>query len=74
MRKIIYTTDAIESLNSQMWKPVGDEEYFPGDEASIKLIHLSASAQRQSVIASLAILRKCPGWAMSTSRTTPPMF
>ena len=41
VRKIIYTTNAIESLNSQVRKAVRNKGHFPSDEAAIKLIYLA---------------------------------
>jgi putative transposase len=40
IRKIIYTTNAIESLHSQVRKAVRVRGHFPGDEAALKLIWL----------------------------------
>lgn len=45
VRKIIYTTDAIESLNMQMRKVIKNRRYFPNDEAALKLINLASLAQ-----------------------------
>lgn len=41
VRKIIYTTNAIESLHSQVRKTIRNKGHFPSDEAAIKLIYLS---------------------------------
>ena len=41
VRRIIYTTNAIESLNSQVRKAVRNKGHFPSDEAAIKLIYLA---------------------------------
>lgn len=40
VRRIIYTTNAIESLHSQVRKAVRGRGHFPSDEAAIKLIWL----------------------------------
>lgn len=40
LRKIIYTTNAIESLNSGVRKAVNSRGHFPSDEAATKLIWL----------------------------------
>jgi transposase-like protein len=40
IRKIIYTTNAIESLHSQVRKSVRTRGHFPGDQAATKLIWL----------------------------------
>ena len=41
VRRIIYTTNAIESLNSQVRKAVRNKGHFPSDEAAIRLIYLA---------------------------------
>jgi len=41
VRKIIYTTNAIESLHSQVRKSIRNKGHFPSDEAAIKLIWLA---------------------------------
>jgi putative transposase len=40
IRKIIYTTNAIESLHSQVRKSVRSHGHFPSDQAATKLIWL----------------------------------
>jgi putative transposase len=40
IRKIIYTTNAIESLNYQLRKITKNRGHFPSDEAAIKLLYL----------------------------------
>lgn len=40
VRKIIYTTNAIESLHSQVRKAVRSRGHFPSDEAASKLLWL----------------------------------
>ena len=41
VRKIIYTTNAIESLNSGVRKSIRNKGHFPNDEAATKLIWLA---------------------------------
>ncbi len=41
VRRIIYTTNAIESLNSQVRKAVRNRGHFPNDRAATKLIFLA---------------------------------
>jgi putative transposase len=41
VRKILYTTNAIESLHSQVRKAVRNKGHFPSDEAAAKLIFLA---------------------------------
>ncbi|MDQ2947156.1 MAG: IS256 family transposase [Acidobacteriota bacterium] len=40
VRKMIYTTDAIESLNAKLRRSVRSRGHFPSDEAALKLIWL----------------------------------
>jgi len=41
IRRIIYTTNAIESLNNTLKKTIKNRASFPSDEAAIKLLYLS---------------------------------
>lgn len=41
IRKIIYTTNAVESLNSTMRKIIKTRGSFPNDEAALKLLYLA---------------------------------
>jgi putative transposase len=41
IRKVIYTTNAIESLNSSVRKVIKNRGHFPNDEAATKLIYLT---------------------------------
>jgi len=41
VRRIIYTTNAIESLHSQVRKAIRNKGHFPSDEAAMKLIFLA---------------------------------
>ena len=41
VRKIIYTTNAIESLHMQLGKVLNNWGHFPSDEAATKLIYLA---------------------------------
>ena len=41
LRKIIYTTNAIESLHSQMRKNIASRKVFPTDDSLIKLLYLN---------------------------------
>ena len=42
IRKVIYTTNAIESLNSVIRKSVRKRKLFPNDNAAIKVVYLAA--------------------------------
>jgi putative transposase len=41
IRKIIYTTNAIESMNNTLKKTIKNRASFPNDEAALKLLYLS---------------------------------
>jgi transposase-like protein len=41
IRKVIYTTNAIESLNSVIRKSVKTRKVFPSDDAALKVIYLA---------------------------------
>ena len=41
VRKIIYTTNAIESLHGQVRKAIRNKGHFPSDQAAPKLIYLA---------------------------------
>jgi transposase-like protein len=41
MRKIIYTTNAIEGLNAQLRKNTSNRKVFPNDESVIKILYLN---------------------------------
>ena len=41
VRKIIYTTNAIESLHMQLLKVIKNRGHFPSDQSAIKLIYLA---------------------------------
>lgn len=68
LRKIIYTTNAIESLNYQLRKIIKNRGHFPNDDAAIKLLWLAirdiedkrarARAKEKGLP---AIARKAPG-------------
>jgi len=41
IRKIIYTTNAIESLNSVIRKSINNRKIFPNDQSALKVIYLA---------------------------------
>ena len=41
IRKVIYTTNAIESLNSQLRKTTKNKRVFPNDNAVFKMLYLT---------------------------------
>ena len=44
IRKVIYTTNAIESLNSVIRKAVNNRKVFPHDQAAMKVVYLAIDA------------------------------
>jgi putative transposase len=68
VRKIIYTTNAIESLNYQLRKIIKNRGHFPSDDAVIKLLWLAIrdiedkrARQRAAEAGKKAADRKAPG-------------
>jgi len=47
IRKIIYTTNAIESLNSVIRKAIKNRKIFPNDDSALKLIYLAVNRASQ---------------------------
>lgn len=47
VRRLIYTTNAIEALNSKIRRAVRTRGHFPSDEAAAKLIYLALNATLQ---------------------------
>jgi len=44
IRKVIYTTNAIESLNSVIRKAVNNRKVFPNDDSALKVVYLAIQA------------------------------
>lgn len=44
IRKVIYTTNAIESLNSVIRKPVKTRKFFSSDHSATKVVYLAIKA------------------------------
>lgn len=44
IRKVIYTTNAIESLNSVIRKAIKNRKLFPNDESALKVVYLAIEA------------------------------
>jgi putative transposase len=68
LRRIIYTTNAIESLNYQLRKIIKNRGHFPNDDAVIKLLWLAIrdiedkrARQRASEAGKTGSERKAPG-------------
>ena len=53
IRKIIYTTNAIESLNSVIRKSINNRKIFPGDQSALKVIYLAIQKASQKWTMSL---------------------
>lgn len=47
IRKVIYTTNAIESLNSVIRKAIKNRKIFPNDDSALKLIYLAVTKASQ---------------------------
>lgn len=60
IRKVIYTTNAIESLNSVIRKSIKTRKLFPSDESAIKIIFLAVQAASKK-------------WTMSIQNWKPAM-
>lgn len=60
IRKVIYTTNAIESLNSVIRKSVKTRKLFPSDESAMKVIFLAVQAASKK-------------WTMSIQNWKPAM-
>lgn len=67
VRKVLYTTNAIESLHMQLRKIVKNRGHFPSDEAALKLLYLAltkieqkwrsgASVEWKAALAQFAVL------------------
>lgn len=46
LRKLVYTTNAIESLNARFRKAVRHRGHFPNEQAALKVLYLVATARR----------------------------
>ena len=57
VRRVVYTTNAIEALNRQLRKAIKTKGHFPNQEAAKKRIYL-------------AILNAVPAWTRTRNRTT----
>ena len=48
IRKVIYTTNSVESLNASLRKAVTPRRHFPTDEAALKVLYLAVrNAQKR---------------------------
>ena len=60
IRRIIYTTNAVESLHAQIRKTIKTRGHFPNDEAAIRLIWLSIQRAKKN-------WRDCYNWSTAMS-------
>ena len=49
IRKVIYTTNAIESVNFQLRKITKNRGHFPSDEAAVKLLTRDQEYHREAI-------------------------
>jgi transposase-like protein len=48
LRKIVYTTNAVESLNARFRRAVRHRGHFPNEQAALKVLYLVATTRRQN--------------------------
>src|SRR5205085_10558193 len=48
LRKIVYTTNAIESLNARFRRAVRHRGHFPNEQAALKVLYLVATQKRKN--------------------------
>ena len=48
LRHIVYTTNAIESLNARFRRAVRDRGHFPNEQAALKVLYLTATKNRKN--------------------------
>jgi putative transposase len=59
LRKIVYTTNAIESLNARFRKAVRNRGHFPNEQAAMKVLYLVANQKRPN---RSNLIGKTNGW------------
>jgi putative transposase len=59
LRKIVYTTNAIESLNARFRRAVRHRGHFPNEQAAMKVLYLVATTRRRNRI---DLIGKISGW------------
>jgi putative transposase len=62
LRRILYTTNAIESFNARVRKLVNGKGHFPNDDAAFKMIYLAVRAAERKWI------RPPKGWALALNQ------
>jgi len=48
LRKIVYTTNAVESLNARFRRAVRHRGHFPTEQAALKVLYLVATQRRKN--------------------------
>ena len=48
LRRIVYTTNAIESLNARFRRAVRHRGHFPNEQAAMKVLYLVATTRRKN--------------------------
>ena len=48
LRKVVYTTNAIESLNARFRRAVRHRGHFPTEQAALKVLYLVATQRRKN--------------------------
>ena len=48
LRRVVYTTNAIESLNARFRRAVRHRGHFPNEQAAMKILYLVATAKRKN--------------------------
>ena len=48
LRRVVYTTNAIESLNARFRRAIRHRGHFPNEQAAMKILYLVATAKRKN--------------------------
>jgi transposase-like protein len=48
LRRVVYTTNAIESLNARFRRAVRHRKHFPTEQAALKVLYLVATERRKN--------------------------
>jgi putative transposase len=59
LRKIVYTTNSIESLNARFRRAVRHRGHFPNEQAAMKVLYLLATTRRPN---RTGLIGKVNGW------------
>ena len=70
LRKIVYTTNAIESLNARFRRAVRHRGHFPNEQAAMKVLYLVATQQRKN---RQDLIGKINGWKHILNALTDPL-